>query len=374
MQLSSLQIHNFRGIRDFATPIEFHEYTLLVGANNSGKSTVIDAIRAFYEKDRYRFTPERDMPKGVTGEESWIELGFELSPEEYTSLKSEYQIEPNRLVVRKYFVDLDSNRTGKIFAYIKDANGERVLAREQFYGANNIQIGKFGQVIYIPALSKVDDATKMSGPSALRDLITDIVGDSISSTTAYRSLTESINEFSQDILQSQNPSGQSIRQLQQEINSELGVWNINTQFAIEPPAPSEIIKNLFQLSIQDKSHGGELAVEQFGSGFQRQFVYTLIKMRAKYQQPATRSVTKDFQPDMTLLLFEEPEAFLHPQQQELLARELRKPQSMDLQRMLMIYNHKWKKLSISCGSIPIVQVYFLRVMFYWLKAIPNTYL
>ncbi len=324
MQLISLQIHNFRGIRDFATPIEFHEYTLLVGANNSGKSTVIDAIRAFYEKDRYRFTPERDMPKGVTGEESWIELGFELSPEEYTSLKSEYQIEPNRLVVRKYFVDLDSNRTGKIFAYIKDANGERVLAREQFYGANNIQIGKFGQVIYIPALSKVDDATKMSGPSALRDLITDIVGDSISSTTAYRSLTESINEFSQDILQSQNPSGQSIRQLQQEINSELGVWNINTQFAIEPPAPSEIIKNLFQLSIQDKSHGGELAVEQFGSGFQRQFVYTLIKMRAKYQQPATRSVTKDFQPDMTLLLFEEPEAFLHPQQQELLARELRK--------------------------------------------------
>ncbi|MFN5677286.1 MAG: AAA family ATPase, partial [Roseiflexaceae bacterium] len=141
MQLISLQIHNFRGIRDFATPIEFHEYTLLVGANNSGKSTVIDAIRAFYEKDRYRFTPERDMPKGVTGEESWIELGFELSPEEYTSLKSEYQIEPNRLVVRKYFVDLDSNRTGKIFAYIKDANGERVLAREQFYGANNIQIG-----------------------------------------------------------------------------------------------------------------------------------------------------------------------------------------------------------------------------------------
>jgi predicted ATP-dependent endonuclease of OLD family len=282
----------------------------------SGKSTVIDAIRAFYEKDRYRFTPERDMPKGVTGEESWIELGFELSLEEYTSLKSEYQIEPNRLVVRKYFVDLESNRTGKIFAYIKDANGERVLAREQFYGASNIQIGKFGQVIYIPALSKVDDATKMTGHSALRDLITDIVGDSISSTTAYRSLTESINEFSQDILQSQNPSGQSIRQLQQEINSELSVWNINTQFAIEPPAPSEIIKNLFQLSIRDNAHGSEVAVEQFGSGFQRQFVYTLIKMRAKYQQPATKSATKDFQPDMTLLLFEEPEAFLHPQQQE----------------------------------------------------------
>jgi predicted ATP-dependent endonuclease of OLD family len=34
MQLGSLQIHNFRGIRDFATPIEFHEYTLLVGAND----------------------------------------------------------------------------------------------------------------------------------------------------------------------------------------------------------------------------------------------------------------------------------------------------------------------------------------------------
>jgi predicted ATP-dependent endonuclease of OLD family len=46
-------------------------------------------------------------------------------------------------------------------------------------------------------------------------------------------------------------------------------------------------------------------------------------MRAKYQQPAAKSSTKDFQPQMTLLLFEEPEAFLYPQQQELLARELR---------------------------------------------------
>jgi predicted ATP-dependent endonuclease of OLD family len=324
MRLISLQAHNFRGIREFATPIEIHDYTLFVGPNNSGKSTVIDAIRAFYEKDRYRYTAERDTPKGISGEESWIELGFALHNDEYVSLKHEYQIEQNRLVVRKYFESHDAHRIGKIFAYVKDNAGARVLAHESFYGASNVQNGKFGQMIYIPALSKVDDVTKMSGPSALRDLVHEIVGNSIINTPAYRLLAESVNEFSRDIRQSQNNNGHSIQHMQDEIDSELNSWNIKTTFSFVSPDQTDIFKNMFQLSIQDQSHGGELAVEQYGSGFQRQFIYTLIKMRAKYQRPSVQRASKEFQPEMTLLLFEEPEAFLHPQQQELLARELRK--------------------------------------------------
>ena len=50
MRIEHILIHNFRGIihQDF----NLNSYTLLIGGNNAGKSSVVDAIRAFYEKDK----------------------------------------------------------------------------------------------------------------------------------------------------------------------------------------------------------------------------------------------------------------------------------------------------------------------------------
>ena len=50
MRIQHIVLHNFRSIVDeefFLTP-----YSLLIGGNNAGKSTIVDAIRAFYEKDK----------------------------------------------------------------------------------------------------------------------------------------------------------------------------------------------------------------------------------------------------------------------------------------------------------------------------------
>ncbi len=47
MKLRRLRIHNFRSIID--ADIEMHDYTMIVGANNAGKSNVLVALRAFYE-------------------------------------------------------------------------------------------------------------------------------------------------------------------------------------------------------------------------------------------------------------------------------------------------------------------------------------
>jgi putative ATP-dependent endonuclease of the OLD family len=324
MQLVSLQIHNFRGVHDLRAPIEIHDYTLLVGPNNAGKSTIIDAIRAFYEKDSFKFVIERDMPQGITKAESWIELEFLLTDEEYHTLADEYKLGPNQLRVRKYFVAEDNTRTGKIFGYIQNTQGHHVLATEPFYGVKNLQLGKFGEVIYIPALSKVDDATNMTGPSALRDLVTDILGSSIRSSVSYQAFAKSVNTYATDILQAEQHNGNSIHNLSHELDHQLASWNIKTSFTFVPPAPADMLKSMFQMTIQDQAHGGDLDVNQYGSGFQRQIIYTLIKMRAKYLRATPTTQSNEFQPQMTLLLFEEPEAFLHPQQQELLARELRK--------------------------------------------------
>jgi len=43
MNIGALRIHNFRSICDLE--VRLSDYTLLVGANNAGKSNVVDALR-----------------------------------------------------------------------------------------------------------------------------------------------------------------------------------------------------------------------------------------------------------------------------------------------------------------------------------------
>lgn len=59
MKAIAIKIHNFRTIAD--AEVSLLSYSLLVGANNSGKSNFIDAVRVFYEK--ISFDKETDFPK-----------------------------------------------------------------------------------------------------------------------------------------------------------------------------------------------------------------------------------------------------------------------------------------------------------------------
>jgi hypothetical protein len=50
MQISTLKIKNFRGIRDGF--IRFPRHSILVGGNNTGKSTIIEALTLLLGRDR----------------------------------------------------------------------------------------------------------------------------------------------------------------------------------------------------------------------------------------------------------------------------------------------------------------------------------
>ena len=102
MQILSLTIHNFRSIADATFAVG--DYSLLIGANNSGKSNIVDALRVFYEH-KLSFDKARDFPRFATEDnESWIEITFKLTEEEQASLKDEYRTDNNQLVVRKYLL------------------------------------------------------------------------------------------------------------------------------------------------------------------------------------------------------------------------------------------------------------------------------
>ncbi len=324
MKLIHITLHNYRSLLD--ADFDVSPYTLLVGANNSGKSTILDALRTFYCKDGYKFDGKRDFPFAEAKDnESWVELSFSLSDEEYDSLADKYKSASRILKARKYFQtsekqdDGKTSKAGVIFAY----NNTAQIEGEPFYGANNVQSGKFGDVIFIPAVSKVDEHTKLSGPSALRDLITDIMTTISAGSDAFAQFQTQFDEFASKIKTEQTGGGRSLSTFEAEFNSILSGWGADFSLKINPPTAAEIVKSLVEPIWKDQRFDREQKVDSFGSGFQRYFIYSLIEISARYSTKAPKKKAKDFTPEMTLLLFEEPEAFLHPPQQENLARNLK---------------------------------------------------
>ncbi|MCK5722691.1 MAG: AAA family ATPase [Gammaproteobacteria bacterium] len=320
MQLIKITIHNFRSIA--TGTFNVGDYSLLIGANNSGKSNIMDALRIFYEKG-IKFEESRDFPKFETDDdESWIEIEYILDNDEYKNLKEEYKQPNNSLKVRKYFLTNQKDSKGKhklgIYAYIQNS-----ISDEHFYGAKNVQQGKLGEIIYIPAVSKLDEHTKLSGPSALRELLNDIVKKLVKSSVAFKNLTGQFETFTAEFKTEETDDNKSLSGLETEINAYIQDWEVEFELDISPVTEVDIIKNLVSYKIIDSVLDERFEAGQFGQGFQRHLIFTLIQMSAKYQTTAHPSDKKEFSPNMTLLLFEEPEAFLHPTQQSILCHSLK---------------------------------------------------
>ncbi len=349
MNITGITIHNFRSIAD--ATVRLGDYTLLVGENNVGKSNVIDALRVFYEKG-LKYDPKRDVPKFETAEaESWIDIEFTLADDEYDNLKEEYRLPGKALKVRKFLRTTQKGTDGKPLAGIHAFTGDSGIADEQFYGAKNVQQGKLGDVIYIEDVSRLSEHTKLSGPSALRDLIDDIVKKLVRSSASFEKLTRQFQEFAGAFKGEETADGASLTKLETDINAEIASWDTSFRLNISAPSEGQIVKNLVSHAIHDEVLQSEMAPEQFGQGLQRVLIFTLIRLAAQYQPQPTPTDKKEFAPQMTLLLFEEPEAFLHPQQQVELATNLRTIGGRETDQVL-ISSHSPYYVSNSIDDIP----------------------
>lgn len=330
MKIEEITIHNFRSIKH--QTLRLKDYSLLIGANNSGKTNTIDALRIFWEDEKYQ--DEKDFPKFPTNDqESWIEIEFKLTDDEFKSLKKEYRLPDNRLKLRKYLKHPEKVKTNQsnIYAY----EGGK-LSDNLFYGLRSIK-GKFGNIIYIPAVTKIDEFTKLTGPSTFRNLLEFVIKKVIKNSPSFKALSKSFSEFNETFREEASKDGLSLNSLISDINNDIKDWDVKFNVKINEIKPEEIIKNLISHHFEDKNLQGQtFDVSSFGQGLQRYFIYTLIKLSAKYKEnPATNENKIGFLPDLTLILFEEPEAFLHPTQQEILNLSLKEISSLENQQVLI---------------------------------------
>lgn len=332
MQLKKVKIHNLRSIKE--TDFNLMKLSLLIGENNAGKTNIITALRIFYE-DGIKYDDKIDFPKFQTDDkESWIELEFITSSDEQASLKKEYQSNDKILKVRKYLrsekPELVKQGQSNIYAYENNT-----LSTNLFYGAKNISQAKLGSLVFIPELSKTEDSVKMSGPSPLRDMINFVMKKVIKSSQTFTSLQEAFNTFNIQFKEEASKDGFSLTNLVDDINQNIKDWGIEFEIQINAIAPEDIVKNLVSHQLKDCALNNQpVSLTCYGQGLQRHLIYTLIRLSAKYVDKNTEK-KKEWSPDYTLILFEEPEAFLHPTQQEILNLSLNELASGSTQQILI---------------------------------------
>jgi putative ATP-dependent endonuclease of OLD family len=326
MKLRRLRIHNFRSIID--ADIEIHDYTMIVGANNAGKSNVLAALRAFYEDVKWS---AEDAPKtGKSSDETWVELTFSLTDPEWISLADKYKtgVTDQTLTVRRYFVSKDRVKANQsnIYGLVKGAPEDAY-----FYGAKNIGTAKVGRVIYIPAQTTAADQMKTSGPSPLRDMLNFMLKHVVSESAAYKAVEDAFGKLNEE---ARGDDG-FLSRISKPINAAIDHWGVRFDMSVNAISPDDITKSLIKHAFADAMLGdAAFALDRYGHGFQRSFLYELIKLAPSFANTKT-SEKKDFDPDFTLILFEEPEAFLHPAQQENMAFHLRRLGKGDGQQVVI---------------------------------------
>ena len=328
MKLHRLSVHNFRSIIN--ADVEIHDYTMIVGANNAGKSNLLAALRAFYEDIKWSV---EDVPRvGKSSDESWVQLTFKLTDEEWSTLADKYKVDENGnlLTVRRYFASSAAARfnakQSNIFGVVK---GE--IEDEYFYGAKNIGTAKLGGVIYIPAQTSASEQMKTTGPSPLREMLNFMLKRVLKDSPAYAEVEVAFQKLNAEAC------GESgfIEKITKPINTAMETWEVRFDISINPVTQDDITKNLIKHAFVDCVLGGAgFALDRFGHGFQRSFLYELIKLAPDFVE-AKKIIKKEFDPEFTLILFEEPEAFLHPAQQENMAYHLREMGTIDGQQVII---------------------------------------
>ncbi len=173
----------------------------------------------------------------------------------------------------------------------------------------------------------------------MRDILAHIIETNIKDNDEYKEIQESLKRLNK----SKNKSFFS--GIEKKINNNLKEWNIEANFKINEISESDLLKNLIQISFKDGNLNGDtFNLDRYGSGFQRSVIFELLKEASSFSGKKDNKSN-----DFTLLLFEEPEAFLHPTQQENLAYSLKKITKTGYQ--VFITTHSSTFVGKSSGSL-----------------------
>jgi predicted ATP-dependent endonuclease of OLD family len=369
-KLKQIKINNYRAIDNLE--MSFYGYTSLIGQNNTSKSTILKAIYAFLnqekmEQDDWRIGHnddpiiiggifneieewERKMP-GVAGIiqndeislraiwskaggkpqyeayiqqeqiEGWADTFSEIKNCDYIfSIMKELGITGNSFKTT-------GNRE-KIKQEIRKKFPEKVVVTDAKWTSENISIDPalkqaIPNVEIIPAVRDASDEAKTQTTTAFGKLLNSIVMPAIQKTEEYSHLMTSVENLSKKIRGKDGiVQPEEIEALAKTISSQIAeIIDVKAILDIATPDTDKFLGSNAVIKLDD---GTETSISYQGHGTQRALIFALIEALAKQKAENIQQEGEEKLIRSTILLFEEPELFLHPHLMRRLKKSLQK--------------------------------------------------
>lgn len=374
MKIESVRIENFRAFKD--ETINFDNYTCFVGANGSGKSTILTALNVFFRQHKDTTTDlsklsEQDFHHKNTDEPIKITVTFTgLSVEAKEDL-SDY-VRQDKLIVssiahydkttesadvkqfgsrlgfdefRKYF---EADKSGAYAKELKDiykdfrkkypnlpsvsSKGDMesalreyegrhpdrcisIPSEDQFYGATKgaDRLGPHIQWVFVPASKDLTEESEESKNSVLGQLLERTIRSKVNFSDKISELRQGLQENYQKMLDEEQDI---LNDLSQSLEKRLQSWshpNTTAQVLWKSDPEKSVRVDEPWAFAKIGERGFEGDLARFGHGLQRSYMLALLQELSMMQG----------ENEPTLIMgIEEPEIYQHPPQARYLAEVL----------------------------------------------------
>ncbi|WP_157845406.1 ATP-dependent nuclease [Kitasatospora phosalacinea] len=380
MRISQLGIRNFRGIRELTLPMS--AFGCIIGENNAGKSTVLQALDVFFNGPSLKPTDYYDRRRSLQIEVTLTEIGdadlARLAPEHRQRITE--VVEDGRLILSRVYgesgkgalrrvakvpredrfrpeavAEVVARKTGAelreaaVFVFpelqevlasktsqkaIKEAVQELVDALPEAElelrdvglstGIDSSVQALLPEVIYIPAVKDLSDDLKTSEAASFGKLLgilfNQTKGQFDQMEEVFNQLHKALNlQIGEDgsIKDERLPQVKMIEgMLEGNLQQAFPRASISIEFP--PPELRSVLSNA-RIAIDD---GIRSDFKSKGDGLRRSVTFSILRTYADLRA-SERKVDPSASPRPYLLLFEEPELFLHPQAQRQLFESLK---------------------------------------------------
>ena len=366
MKLCEIELRNYKSIKELKVTLK--DYLVLVGENNSGKSTVLNGVELFYSESLRNFSDENFHFKDITKKIEIILTFDRLTLEEQEQKYIKHWICDGKLKInRSIFYDekkrlksillgwqtkpviehfdlskFDNYKSNlpKIVSennlpnYFKSKRGTITQASYKEGLAKHIEAGlvEFGEPGWIsnpgglsenfsslvpryylvPAVKDAQDESRITQSSSLGKLINDLTNRIIATNPRFAKVKKQIEGLKKYLNKDKDGNDserlQEIKDLENTLSDSLSESIPESKVDIEIITPELI--DLFKetkITIDDSI---STSIENKGHGLQRALVFSYIRAYAKILNEIKNG--NEVQKRNFILAIEEPELFLHP--------------------------------------------------------------
>lgn len=381
MNLSHLHVTNYRGLRDISIPLS--RFVCITGENNGGKSTVLQSLSLFLSGSSLKNSDYFDSSKGISIAVTLTDISerdLELLAEEHRGRINSLIVENKLILVRQYSTDGKSQLgyfglvpiadrfkpdnvgnlvAGKKGGQLKDAVLQQFPELEGQINASVTQaqvkdlvqqlgdglppedketrfvplptgldksvIPMLPERIYIPAVKDLSDDTKTAESSSFGKILA-IVMKSIEPLLAdekdlFEKLSKKLTRLIGADGSIQDNRLQEIKHIEKTIQSFVRESFASVSLEIEIPPPE--LKSVLSTARIIADDGVKGPLELKGDGLRRAVVFSILRAYVEISRATLQDGASDNKPERGyILLFEEPELFLHPYAQQILFEAL----------------------------------------------------